>query len=430
MNDLLLRLKFSQKAIDALEELPLLEEAMESLYLFNLDLLRQFDFDERILLELLSEYPEAFCRVDFFLQLKHAEDSLGVDWDTLILEDYIRKEESLYFQALQDHDPCACDKALQKIREAGPLSAAEWMDYMDLDDRMLPYLEPELFSPANRRQWKPLMNRAAAELGEGWQEVIWQDFLQNEYESTFFNALMSGEEQAFSAAMEKLRRTFSMIYLAGDTHGHQQRLLDLIREQMLMAGDLLIVLGDFSFLYRNDERENAFLDRLEREQSCTIAFIDGNHENFPAIYAYPQENWCGGKIHRIRKNIVHLMRGQVFQFRDRKFFTMGGAYSVDRYLPDKSFWEQELPCSAEYHEAIRNLERHGYEVDYILTHTAPEKMILEMGLYPDPHERELNGFLEHIRRSARHYRWFCGHWHPHEYETDHFKVVNNDVVVL
>ena len=34
-------------------------------------------------------------------------------------------------------------------------------------------------------------------------------------------------------------------------------------------------------------------------------------------------------MHRIRANILHLMRGQVFELQEYTFFTMGGAKSHD-----------------------------------------------------------------------------------------------------
>ena len=42
-------------------------------------------------------------------------------------------------------------------------------------------------------------------------------------------------------------------------------------------------------------------------------FIDGNHENYDRLSAYPVTEWRGGKVHRIADNILHLMRGQVFE---------------------------------------------------------------------------------------------------------------------
>ena len=89
-----------------------------------------------------------------------------------------------------------------------------------------------------------------------------------------------------------------MIYVTGDMHGVQNRLIYSREETLWTAQDVVIVCGDFGFLFRNNDVENCFLDDLSH-RPYTLCFVDGNHENFPAIYAYPEETWCGGRIHRI-----------------------------------------------------------------------------------------------------------------------------------
>ena len=142
-------------------------------------------------------------------------------------------------------------------------------------------------------------------------------------------------------------------------------------------------------------------------------FVTEIMKNFPAIYSYPTEIWNGGRIHRIRKNIIHLMRGQVFTIEDKKFFTMGGAYSIDKYMRAKniSWWKEELPTDAEYSEAILNLKENQNSVDYIITHTAPTEIIRRMGRNPDIHDAELCGFLEWVMHEVQFKKWFFGHWH-------------------
>ena len=153
--------------------------------------------------------------------------------------------------------------------------------------------------------------------------------------------------------------------------------------------------------------------RSGETEDTTIAFVDGNHENFPKIYAYPCEHWNGGKIHKIRHNIFHLMRGQIYTIEGNTFFVMGGAYSIDKYRRTEgvSWWQQELPNKEEYNEAIQNLEKENMSVDYILTHTAPTEIIRKMGHAPDLHDRELCGFLEWIMYEAHFKKWYFGHWH-------------------
>lgn len=224
-----------------------------------------------------------------------------------------------------------------------------------------------------------------------------------------------------------------MIYITGDTHGEQARFSPAAMpgEDKWGEDDILIICGDFGFLFANDARENAFLDKLS-EKPYTICFCDGNHENFPAIYAYPQEEWNGGRVHRIRKNIFHLMRGQVFLIDGKKIFAMGGAYSIDKYMRKDglSWWKEELPSNEEYREATQNLRESGNCVDYIITHTAPREMIRRMGKYPDMHDAELTGFLEWIMYEVKFKKWFFGHWHTDEEFDERFRALWFDVETI
>ena len=204
-----------------------------------------------------------------------------------------------------------------------------------------------------------------------------------------------------------------MIKVTGDTHGDPVRFIENnMGDNEWTSDDYLIVCGDFGFIFRNNEAEREFLDYLETK-SYTICFCDGNHENFPAIFSYPKEKWNGGYVHRIRKNVLHLMRGQVFKIDGKKVFSMGGAYSIDRYVRklNFSYWEEEIPNNQEYHEATQNLRENNDEVDIVISHTAPREIIRRMGKYPDAHDMELTGFLEWIMYQIKYQHWYFGHWH-------------------
>ena len=234
-----------------------------------------------------------------------------------------------------------------------------------------------------------------------------------------------------------------MIYITGDTHGDKDRFCEqnMPGESSWTNEDYLIICGDFGFIgmnknrFRTDEEaRNAadkILDELEK-RPYTILWVDGNHENFKELYGYGVEIWNGGKVHRIRKNILHLMRGQAFTIEGKKFFTMGGAYSIDRYMRklDFSYWQEELPGKEEYTEAINTLMQNGMEFDYIITHTAPKEIVRSMGYYPDPHDMELTGFLEWIMYDCRFRHWYFGHWHEDKTVYDRFTALFFDVVAL
>lgn len=205
-----------------------------------------------------------------------------------------------------------------------------------------------------------------------------------------------------------------MIYFTGDTHGDPLRFIEgnMPGEPQWTKDDYVIVCGDFGYVFTDSEPENQYLDFLA-QKPYTICFCDGNHENFTRLYQYPLETWNGGRIHRVRPNVIHLMRGNVFTIEGKKIFAMGGAYSIDKYMRQegRSWWKEELPTASEYHEAVAALKACGNCVDYIVTHTAPREIILRMGKSPDAHDLELTGFLEWVMYEVQFQKWFFGHWH-------------------
>jgi predicted phosphodiesterase len=212
------------------------------------------------------------------------------------------------------------------------------------------------------------------------------------------------------------------IYVTGDTHGYQDRFFDEDRNvvpavKKLTGADVLIVAGDFGYLFTGGPKELEFLDKLET-LPFTLAFVDGNHENFPLIYSFPETAWCGGRVHQIRQNIFHLMRGEIFDIQGKTIFVMGGAASVDKYMRQEglSWWYQELPTEAEYQNASRNLAERGEQVQYIITHTAPTYIIQAMGYKPSifAQDGQLCGFLEWVAKDSpakNYHQWLFGHWH-------------------
>jgi len=228
------------------------------------------------------------------------------------------------------------------------------------------------------------------------------------------------------------------IYITGDTHGEQGRMYQL--DGVLKSGDYLIVCGDWGYIFRNDFSENRFLDDLEA-RPYSILFVDGNHENFDALYEYPVEEWNGGKIHRVRKNIIHLCRGQVFEIEGLSFFAFGGGYSLDKAsrTPGVTWWKEELPTNDEFEKGKRNLRRFNYKVDYILTHTLNTesiRVLSAMDRYEEikPYgtdEALLNFYLEDIRLQTSYREWFFGHFHRDKtIEFTHQRALWYDVVKI
>lgn len=221
-----------------------------------------------------------------------------------------------------------------------------------------------------------------------------------------------------------------MIYITGDTHGYYDQFMDRIAPLHLTAEDTVIVAGDFGFIW-NRQRNAEYTKRLLQED-FTIAFVDGNHEDFDLLETFPTEEWNGGMVHRIGANIVHLMRGQQFTIEGKTFFTMGGAYSIDKALriEGESWWRQELPSDAEYRTAIETLNRCGFRTDYVVTHTVPESVLYRMGISPDEHDAELTGFLEWVYSELEFRAWFAGHFHENEVYADKVYVLHEEIVCI
>ena len=121
-----------------------------------------------------------------------------------------------------------------------------------------------------------------------------------------------------------------MIYITGDTHGGFQRFGSKYFPQQTQMGrnDYMIICGDFGGLWDGGQKDQHWLDWLA-EKPFTTLFVDGNHENFDLLNALPEKEWHGGRVHEVRENILHLMRGQIFTFGGLTWFTMGGASSHD-----------------------------------------------------------------------------------------------------
>jgi predicted phosphodiesterase len=210
-----------------------------------------------------------------------------------------------------------------------------------------------------------------------------------------------------------------MIYITGDTHGT----IDLAKlykrnfkkEGELGENDYVIICGDFGFIWDGDKRDDGRLRHWEQKR-YTVLFVDGNHENFEALNKYHVEDWHGGKVHVIRKNVLHLMRGQVFNISGNKFFTFGGALSTDQIqrIEGRDWWKEEEASYKEIHDALSVLDKHNWEVDYVLTHAAPEKIVLNriskiVNLYKL--ESSTERFLDEVYSNLKFKHWFCGHYH-------------------
>lgn len=204
-----------------------------------------------------------------------------------------------------------------------------------------------------------------------------------------------------------------MIYVTGDMHGDLERLYD--REfRKLKSGDVLIVCGDFGYIFNNGKDEAAVIDYLATRKFIT-AFVDGTHDNLEKINRKRITVWKGGLVHRIKGNLLHLMRGQIFNIDENTIFTFGGGESIDKdmRIEQNLWWREEEPSPKEMADGAKKLDEVGCVVDYIITHEPPSLVKSAMLLRKGDSDRvnKLNGYFEEIGRSCNYKHWYFGSLH-------------------
>ena len=206
-----------------------------------------------------------------------------------------------------------------------------------------------------------------------------------------------------------------MLYLTGDIHGKLDRF-----KSMILAGRTVIVCGDFGLPWGGQlaERDAFLLDWLAARRRARFLFCDGNHENFDLWGKLPVKEWQGGRMHELRPNVLHLMRGEVFEIEGFTVFVFGGARSIDKDFrtPHESWWPQEMPTKEDYENALQNLKRVGNRVDLVVTHAAPLKFLRSAaGKKYRGFETEIRDetslLLSAIQARIQYKAWFFGHYH-------------------
>ena len=162
-----------------------------------------------------------------------------------------------------------------------------------------------------------------------------------------------------------------MVYLTGDTHGDLDRFRHG-RLRWLGKRDIVVVLGDFGFVWDGSAEEQKKLDWL-RKRPYTLLFLDGSH---------------------------------------KKYLCFGGAESPDREErePGVNWWKQEMPSDEEYAACEQNLEACGDQVDYVLTHDAPSRF-LDFTVLASGETNQLHQFLDKILLKLTYEKWFFGCYH-------------------
>lgn len=245
------------------------------------------------------------------------------------------------------------------------------------------------------------------------------------------------------------------IFVTGDTHSDVRRFKSkrFPQGRELTRDDYVIILGDFGLVWEQKEssKERYWLNWLN-DKPWTTLFIDGNHCNFDRLNSYPVEEWHGGCVHKIRDNVIHLMRGYVFDIDGQKCFCMGGAPSHDikdgvynsiEQIPAHlvynpyalyrinhlSWWKEEMPSPEEYMRAEMNLALNHNEVDFIFTHEISQNNKRFLGYYDlkNGDDETLAAWFNELHYKVKYRGWYSGHYHVNRSMPDRCRVLYENI---
>lgn len=226
------------------------------------------------------------------------------------------------------------------------------------------------------------------------------------------------------------------LFFIGDTHGSielkklSNKNFPLARE--LTKDDIVCICGDAGFMW-DTSKETKYWDDWAEDRPFTIVTCFGNHENYDAIRALPAEEWCGGIVRKVRPHVMYLENGEYFNICGHSLFAQGGAASIDKaYRKEgRSWWAAEIPSREELEHAAETMENLEFNVDIIVSHTAPNRMINRIDRFYPQYDTVTNFLNKFIYANTTWKQWFCGHFHiDRSFPNENFHFLYNDIIEL
>ena len=271
------------------------------------------------------------------------------------------------------------------------------------------------------------------------------------------------------------------IWITGDFHRNIRDLHLRCNIAGVKQGDLVIVAGDDCLNYYGD-RSDGMVKRNINSWGIDFLFVNGNHQNKPEnITTYTPVEWNNGLVLQEDDfpNLHFAIDGEIYTIADKTFAVCGGAYSVDKYyralrgamqwpnlisaqdlsylekivtdvnfefdkktadkivkkIPSKfSFWWADEQPSAKTKKRFEdNLAEHGWQVDYVITHTCPYKYIPTEMFLPsvnqDTVDNRTERWLAGIERKLKYTMWYAGHYHTDK-QVDNLQLLYRSMVCL
>ena len=227
-------------------------------------------------------------------------------------------------------------------------------------------------------------------------------------------------------------------YITGDIHGDLSRLqlfCSRFKNKEELKDICLIILGDCGFNYYLNKKDIA-LKEAANNLGITIFNIKGNHElHADQIKSYKLKEWNGAPVYYEEEfpNLLFAKDGEIYDIDGKRTLVIGGAYSIDKYYRLMKGWrwfDTEQPSDEVKRYVFTQLDKAGWEVDVVLSHTAPLKMeprhLFMSGIDQSRVDKTTEEFLDEISDKLDFKKWYFGHYHG-EWKVDKYRLMFNDI---
>lgn len=202
------------------------------------------------------------------------------------------------------------------------------------------------------------------------------------------------------------------ILVCGDWHGRPEAAKAAAKKAVRENCDVIFQVGDFGFWpHTTPEYVGQVNQHLEKADKWMV-WIDGNHENFDALYGDVWPRSVQG-FWKIAPRVLYAPRGHRWIWDGVRFLALGGGYSIDKdYRLSLGpiglyWWPQETLTQREVYEAIV-----GGETDVMFTHDCPLGVEIGNPEYKtDPASMQNRMAVRAVVDKAKPSRLYHGHFH-------------------
>ncbi|MBR1854269.1 MAG: metallophosphoesterase [Lachnospiraceae bacterium] len=211
-----------------------------------------------------------------------------------------------------------------------------------------------------------------------------------------------------------------VVLITGDTHRNFTRIIQFCNRFHTTKEDVLVILGDAGINFLGGDKDIRVKERLA-QLPITLFCIHGNHEKRPeSVGTYRMVDWHGGAVYveDAFPNLLFAKDGEIYDIAGKKTIVIGGAYSVDKWYRlerQMSWFADEQPSAKIKAYVEEQLQKKGWRVDVVLSHTTPYQYRPMDRFMPEIDQGSVDTsteeWLTRIENRLSYEKWYAGHYH-------------------